>query len=49
MHAAIANHKAEIFALRRRFNVRRLEIFGSAARGDDFDILESDADFLVEF
>ena len=27
----------------------RLEVFGSAARGDDFDPARSDADFLVEF
>ena len=27
----------------------RLEIFGSGARGDDFDPARSDADFLVEF
>jgi predicted nucleotidyltransferase len=29
--------------------VRRLEVFGSAARSDDFDPAGSDADFLVEF
>lgn len=33
----------------RRFGVRRLELFGSAARGVDFDPSRSDADFLVEF
>ena len=27
----------------------RLEVFGSAARGTDFDPKTSDADFLVEF
>ncbi len=27
----------------------RLEVFGSAARGEDFDPTRSDADFLVEF
>lgn len=32
----------------RRRGVRRLELFGSAAR-DDFDAVESDLDFLVEF
>ena len=32
----------------RRLNVRRLEVFGSAARGD-FDPETSDIDFLVEF
>ena len=29
--------------------VRRLEVFGSAARGDGFVPESSDADFLVEF
>jgi predicted nucleotidyltransferase len=29
--------------------VVRLEVFGSAAHGADFDPLHSDADFLVEF
>ena len=29
--------------------MRRLEVFGSAARGADFDPARSDADFLVEF
>ena len=32
----------------RRLNVRRLEVFGSAARGD-FDPEKSDIDFIVEF
>ena len=40
--------KAEIAALCRRFHVRRLELFGSAASGD-FDPTRSDIDFLVEF
>jgi uncharacterized protein len=29
--------------------VARLEVFGSAARGTDFDPARSDVDFLVEF
>ena len=29
--------------------MNRLEVFGSAARGTDFDPARSDADFLVEF
>lgn len=33
----------------RRYGVRRLEVFGSAARGADFDLKRSDADFLVTF
>jgi predicted nucleotidyltransferase len=35
-------------ALCRRFHVRRLDLFGSAARGD-FDPEHSDFDFVVEF
>jgi predicted nucleotidyltransferase len=38
----------ELRALCRRFHVRRLDLFGSAARGD-FDPERSDIDFLVEF
>jgi hypothetical protein len=41
-------HRGELQALCRRFHVRRLDIFGSAARGD-FDPERSDIDFLVEF
>ena len=44
----IAERRAEIAALCRRYHVRRLELFGSAAR-DDFDPVASDVDFLVEF
>lgn len=40
--------KAELAALCRRHHVRRLDVFGSAARGD-FDESRSDIDFLVEF
>ena len=49
MHAAIADKKAKLAELCRRYDVVRLEIFGSAARGTDFDPATSDADFLVEF
>jgi hypothetical protein len=49
MHAVIANRKTAIGELCRRFGVTRLEVFGSAARGEDFDPARSDADFLVEF
>ena len=45
---AIARHLEELRALCRRFHVRRLDLFGSAARGD-FDPERSDVDFLVEF
>ena len=30
-------------------HIKSLTLFGSAARGDDFDPEKSDADFLVEF
>lgn len=49
MHAAIAERRPELIALCRRYGVTRLEVFGSAARGIDFDPASSDADFLVEF
>lgn len=45
----IENHREQIAELCRRYGVRRLEIFGSAARGSDFDPAKSDIDFLVEF
>jgi uncharacterized protein len=48
MIADIAQHRQELRDLCRRFHVRRLEVFGSAARGD-FDPAKSDIDFLVEF
>lgn len=49
MHAAIANKREELAELCRCYGVARLEVFGSAARGTDFDPQTSDADFLVEF
>ena len=45
---AIQLRREELWALCRRFHVRRLDLFGSAARGD-FDPERSDLDFLVEF
>lgn len=49
MHISISRNKAAIEQLCRRFGVKTLEVFGSAARGADFDPKTSDADFLVEF
>ena len=49
MHASIADKKDELAELCRRYGVARLEVFGSAARGSDFDPQTSDADFLVDF
>ena len=49
MHPAIAEKRDDLAALCRRYGVTRLEVFGSAARGHDFDPAKSDADFLVAF
>jgi predicted nucleotidyltransferase len=49
MHAEIAKRREELIELCRRFDVARLEVFGSAGRGGDFDPARSDVDFLVEF
>jgi predicted nucleotidyltransferase len=48
MIAQIEQRRTEVEALCRRFQVRRLEVFGSAAAGD-FRGEASDLDFLVEF
>jgi hypothetical protein len=44
MIADIAQHRADIAALCRRFGVRRLDVFGSAARGADFEPERSDGE-----
>ena len=49
MHPEIENRKAEIAEVCARYGVVRLDVFGSAARGADFDPERSDADFAVEF
>jgi uncharacterized protein len=49
MHQSISQHQKEIANICIRYGVRKLEVFGSAARGKDFDQDSSDADFLVEF
>jgi len=46
MIALIEQHRPALAALCRRFKVRRLDLFGSAARGS-FDPKSSDLDFLV--
>ncbi len=48
MSPVVAQHRAELERLCRRYRVRRLELFGSAARGRERPG-ESDLDFLVEF
>lgn len=49
MHTDIEARREALSALCRRFAVTRLDVFGSAARGGDFDPARSDADFLVTF
>jgi hypothetical protein len=49
MSAVLDRHADAIAALCWRYGVARLEVFGSAARGDDFDPARSDVDFLVAF
>jgi predicted nucleotidyltransferase len=49
MHPAIAKYRSGIATICQRYRISRLEVFGSAARGEDFDPVSSDADFLVEF
>ena len=49
MIPSLAERRADIAALCRRYHVQRLDVFGSAARGDDFDPTRSDADFVVDF
>lgn len=48
MHPLIEQHREQIEQLCRTHHVTRLELFGSAARGD-FDHNTSDFDFLIEF
>jgi predicted nucleotidyltransferase len=48
MIPALTAHRAGITALCHRFHVRRLDVFGSAARETDFTP-SSDVDLLVEF
>lgn len=48
MASVLDPHLAELPELCRRYGVRRLEVFGSAA-SDAFDPQRSDIDFLVEF
>lgn len=48
MHSLIEDRRLRIDDLRRKYHVKRLELFGSAATGA-FDQDESDVDFLVAF
>ncbi|HVA73529.1 MAG TPA: nucleotidyltransferase domain-containing protein [Acidimicrobiales bacterium] len=48
MNSLVERRHTDVARLCHRFHVRRLELFGSAARAD-FDPSASDLDFLVEF
>ena len=48
MELQISLKREQLAELCRRYHVRRLALFGSAAR-EDFDPERSDLDFLVEF
>ena len=45
----IEMRRRDIAELCKRFHVNRLEVFGSAARGSDFDPARSDVDLLVTY
>src|SRR5689334_6147617 len=45
----IEERRSDIAEICRRFHVSRLDVFGSAARGSDFDPARSDVDFLVTY
>lgn len=49
MHPLIQQNQTAIADLCRRYRVKRLDVFGSAARVADFNLEHCDADFLVEF
>ena len=48
MTHALEGHRQALADLCRKYRVRRLDVFGSAARSD-FDEKSSDVDLLVEF
>lgn len=48
MISLITSHQNEIEDLCRLYGVKRLEVFGSAARGD-FDEVRSDIDLIIDF
>jgi predicted nucleotidyltransferase len=49
MHPAIASKREAPVALCWRHGIARMDVFGSAARGHDFDPARSDVDLLVTF
>jgi uncharacterized protein len=49
MQEVIEKKRSRIAELCKQYNVRKLEVFGSAARQSDFSPGHSDIDFAVEF
>ena len=49
MIKAITQHQQDLHNLCRTFNVKTLDVFGSALSQKTFDAQRSDIDFLVEF
>ena len=49
MHQILEEKRFGIVAACRRHKVSRLDVFGSATQGTDFDVETSDADSLVDF
>jgi len=45
----ISARREQLIAACKRFDVARLDVFGSAARGHDFNPARSDVDLLVDF
>lgn len=45
----VKKHSEDVSSLCRQYNVKYLELFGSALNEDNFDAQYSDIDFLVEF
>ena len=48
MAPLIERNREAIVALCKRYGITRLDVFGSAARGTDFDEATSDADFFYD-
>lgn len=48
MTGLIERHREDLLRLCREYDVRRLDLFGSAAKGN-FDPQRSDLDFVVDF
>lgn len=49
MHPVVGSHLEDIARICREHHIRRLDVFGSAARAVDFEVAHSDVDFLLEF